>query len=469
MTPIELAAAAPAAQRSPDAMRTPTLRSLAAHAAAALLGLGLTASCTDSDDVLDGPPPIPPGFQTNNILDRAEDLGLNLFVELGRLSNFEAELRNAAPITVFAPNDAAFNALGTTRLDALRDPSNIDELDALIGRFLVAGDFDRDLLAAFSTLVTATGDVVQIAGLAGITTIDEGRIVDEDPEGDNGRLFVLDAVPEVPLTPIASLERAGLTTMVQLIDAAGLRADVDSGDFTVLAPTEAAFAALPAGELDALQQPGNLPQLLARLRFHLVEGTQTFGRLNALDGAETEEGALLFAYAGGDAVARVNGAILERGNRPTTGGGMIHELDAFLEVPPTLTDVLTDPDLDTLELLLATAALVPTLESLDPVTLFAPNEAAFAALPAGAVADLQLPQNAAQLQTLLESHAVATGLPAPTLADGDMLTTLSASTIEVTDDGALLLDAIARIDTADVFIRNGVVHVIDAVLAADGL
>ena len=65
--------------------------------------------------------------------------------------------------------------------------------------------------------------------------------------------------------------------------------------------------------------------------------------------------------------------------------------------------------------------------------------------------------------------ALAASSPSSTIADGDLLGTLSGTEIAVTDDGALLLDGIARLVTPDVFLRNGVLHVIDAVLAADGL
>lgn len=450
-------------------MRTLSSRRTAVRASLVLLGIGLLPACTDSEDVLDGPPPTPPGAQTNNVLDRAEALGLSTFLELGGLSSFDVDLRGALSITVFAPDDAAFASLGADRLDDLRDPANLAQLDALIGRLIVAGDYDTDLLTSFSTLVAATGDALQVARFADFITIDEGRIVDEDAEADNGRLYVLDGVPDVLLNPIDSLERSGLTTLVQLIDAAGLRADVESGDFTILAPTEAAFAALPPGELDDLQLPRNLPQLLARLRFHLVPGTRPFGHLNVAAGVETVEGARLFTYVDAAGLAFANGAAIERANRPTAAGSLVHEVGAFLEVPPSLTEALTDPELDTLELLLATAALVPALEGTEPLTLFAPDEAAFAALPAGTVDDLQLPQNAAVLTTLLESHALAASSPSSTIADGDLLGTLSGTEIAVTDDGALLLDGIARLVTPDVFLRNGVLHVIDAVLAADGL
>lgn len=396
-------------------------------------------------------------------------MGLSLFIELGGLSTFAIDLRDSSPITVFAPDDSAFTALGSARLDELQDPANLAELDALIGRLIVAGDYDSDLLSSFNTITSATGASLQVGRFGEFLTIDAGRIIDEDVEGDNGRLYALDAVPEIPLSPIASLERSGLTTLVQLIDAAGLRADIESGDFTILAPTEAAFAALPPGELDDLQLPQNLPELLARLRFHLVPGTRTFNLISVAGGIPTAEGARIFGYADQAGTSFANGANVLSANRPTSAGGLIHELDAFLEVPPTLTDALTDPDLDTLEILLAAAALVPTLEGLQPLTLFAPDEGAFAALPPGVVDDLQLPQNAATLTTLLQSHAVSASRPSPTLEEGDLLRTLAGTGIAVSDDGSLHLDGVARISGPDVFLRNGVLHVIDAVLAADDL
>ncbi|MEE2940396.1 MAG: fasciclin domain-containing protein, partial [Planctomycetota bacterium] len=407
-------------------MRTSTPRRTTASTSLLLLGIGLLPACTNSEDLLDEPP-TPPGSQTNNVLDRSGSLGLSTFTELGSLSSFAVDLQDSSPITVFAPDDAAFAALGDARLDELRDPANLAQLDALIGRLLLAGDYDTALLSNFSTLVSATGDALQVARFVDFITIDEGRIIDEDAAADNGRLYVLDGVPDIPLPPIESLQRSGLTTLVQLIDVAGLSADVESGDFTILAPTEAAFAALAPGELDDLQLPRNRPELLARLRLHLVPGTRPFGRLEVDTGAQTVEGAQVFAYVDRAGFAFLNGASVERANRPTSAGGLVHELGTFLEVPPSLTEALTDPDLDTLEQLLATAALVPTLEGVEALTLFAPDESAFAALPPGTVDDLQLPQNAAALDTLLRSHALDASYPSSTIEDGDLLVTLAGT------------------------------------------
>ena len=79
----------------------------------------------------------------------------------------------------------------------------------LIGRLIVAGDYDSDLLSSFNTITSATGASLQVGRFGEFLTVDAGRIIDEDVEGDNGRLYALDAVPEIPLSPIASLERSG--------------------------------------------------------------------------------------------------------------------------------------------------------------------------------------------------------------------------------------------------------------------
>ena len=157
-------------------------------------------------------------------------------------------------------------------------------------------------------------------------------------------------------------------------------------------------------------------------------------------------------------------------NRPTSAGGLIHEIGAFLEVPPSLTEALTDPDLDTLEILLAAAALVPTLEGIQSLTLFAPGAALSPHWRPAWSDDLQLaPQNAGSARPRCSSPRPRCELPSPTLEDGDLVRTLAGTGIAVSDDGSLLLDGVARISGPDVFLRNGVLHVIDAVLAADDL
>ncbi len=118
----------------------------------------------------------------------------------------------------------------------------------------------------------------------------------------------------------------------------------------------------------------------------------------------------------------------------------------------------------TLATALQAAGLVDTLKGTGPFTVFAPTDAAFAALPAGTVENLLKPENKQQLIAVLTYHVVpgkvtaaqVTGLSEAATVQGGKLAVASA-------DGAVSVGG-ARVVTADVMASNGVIHVIDKVL-----
>jgi len=112
----------------------------------------------------------------------------------------------------------------------------------------------------------------------------------------------------------------------------------------------------------------------------------------------------------------------------------------------------------------ATAAgLVDTLKSPGPLTVFAPTDEAFAALPAGTVEELLKPENKDKLTAVLTYHVVSGKVMSTDLSDGMKAKTVEGSelTIDLTD-GAKVNDA--TVTTADVAADNGVIHIIDKVL-----
>lgn len=111
------------------------------------------------------------------------------------------------------------------------------------------------------------------------------------------------------------------------------------------------------------------------------------------------------------------------------------------------------------------AGLVDTLKSAGPFTVFAPNNMAFAKLPAGTVETLLKPENKAMLSDILTYHVVAGLYKSSDLTDGLMLTTVEGKKLSFTKvNGKLMINGVAMIETADVISSNGVTHVIDSVL-----
>ncbi|MEQ8964525.1 MAG: fasciclin domain-containing protein [Azospirillaceae bacterium] len=121
-------------------------------------------------------------------------------------------------------------------------------------------------------------------------------------------------------------------------------------------------------------------------------------------------------------------------------------------------------DFTTLVAAVQAAGLVDTLKGPGPFTVFAPTDEAFAALPAGTVETLLMPENRDQLVAILTYHV----LPGEVMSADIAGQTLSAATVEGSElsidatDGVMVDDA--TVIAADVDATNGVIHVIDTVL-----
>ncbi|MFO7571829.1 MAG: fasciclin domain-containing protein [Gaiellaceae bacterium] len=124
------------------------------------------------------------------------------------------------------------------------------------------------------------------------------------------------------------------TTLASLLEATGL-VDTLKGDgpFTVFAPTDDAFAALPEGTLDELGQPENADQLEAILLYHVAEGETFSGDLSDGQEVETVQGATLTVSIDDSGAVQINDANVTQADIGASNG-VIHVIDAVL-LPPT--------------------------------------------------------------------------------------------------------------------------------------
>ena len=109
------------------------------------------------------------------------------------------------------------------------------------------------------------------------------------------------------------------------------------------------------------------------------------------------------------------------------------------------------------------AGLVTTLEGTGPFTVFAPTDAAFAAIQKD-VDNLLKPENKAKLANILTYHVVSGKHMAADLKDGAEITTVQGEKLKVSVKGDKVMIGEANVTTADVAASNGVVHLIDKVL-----
>jgi uncharacterized surface protein with fasciclin (FAS1) repeats len=170
--------------------------------------------------------------------------------------------------------------------------------------------------------------------------------------------------------------------------------------------------------------------------------------------------------------------------------GVIHVIDAVLLPPGLDVAALTAPmttegaaeapgdivavassteGFSTLVAAVTAAGLVETLQGPGPFTVFAPTDEAFAALPAGILDALLLPENKDTLAQILTYHVVSGKVMAADVAAGDV-PSVEGSPITVTvEGGKVMLNGSANVVATDVAASNGVIHVIDAVILPPGL
>ena len=265
-------------------------------------------------------------------------------------------------------------------------------------------------------------------------------------------------------------------TLLAAVEAAGLvdALSDDGASLTVFAPTEEAFAALPAGTLDALLAD---PEALANvLTYHVLDSEVGVGA--ALDLAPTTVATL----QGGDValtkrdddylyvnLSQVVDYDIEASN------GVIHVIDSVL-LPPDLTPstmtiaeiAQADGNFDTLVAALTAANLVGTVNDPDAsLTVFAPTDAAFEEL--GEAAVNYLLNNLDILESTLLYHVVAgaelTSIDA-IAATGTSLEMANGDEAMISlGESGLMIEG-ANIVTTDIVASNGIIHVIDVVLEA---
>ncbi len=236
------------------------------------------------------------------------------------------------------------------------------------------------------------------------------------------------------------------------------------GPFTVFAPTDEAFAALPAGTVETLLKPENKALLTAILTYHVVPGSLKAEKVLKADKLVTLNGQKLDLTTS-DKGAMVDGAKIVKTDIAASND-VIHVIDKV--ILPSTKDIIDTAveagSFKTLAAALSAASLVETLQGDGPFTVFAPTDEAFAALPAGTVESLLKPENKAKLAAVLTYHVVPGRIYATDAISAGKAKTVQGSSVTITaKDGKVMIDN-ATVITADIDSTNGVIHVIDQVI-----
>ena len=230
------------------------------------------------------------------------------------------------------------------------------------------------------------------------------------------------------------------------------------GPFTVFAPTDEAFRKLPKGTVESLLKPENKQKLADILKLHVVPGRLTAANVSAKPKAATVQGTDILFSASSKGV-KVDLANVLKADITATNG-VIHVIDSVL-LPKDVVDIAAVAgQFNTLLAAAKAAGLVEALKATDvELTVFAPTDEAFSALPAGAVDNLLLPANRERLAAILKYHVVAR----PVILTNRTFSTLQGDSLQVVAAGPAMVGE-ARVILPDIKATNGVVHVIDKVL-----
>ena len=363
-------------------------------------------------------------------------------------ANLVDALKGDGPFTVFAPTDAAFDALekakpGTVAGLTVEQLTDVLKYHVVSGAAVKAGDLKNGqlvkTLAGPVAAIDLSGDKPKINGVTISTT---------DIVAENGVIHVIDAVLLPPGDIIEVATAAGkFSKLAAALTAAELVDDLKgAGPFTVFAPTDEAFAKLSAAPSgDALKNV---------LLYHVISGSVGPADLKEGGAAVTLAGSpVLFALKDG---AKINDAKITTTN-VVAKNGVIHIIDTVI-VPPQDDIVATAVAAGTFTTLagaLTSADLVSALQAKGPFTVFAPTDEAFAKLSAVPSGDA--------LKNVLLYHVVEGAVGAGDLKAGAVPTLLKDKTLTVDLSSGVKVNA-STVSKANILTKNGIIHVIDGVL-----
>lgn len=381
------------------------------------------------------------------------------------------DLSGEGPFTLFAPTDAAFSALPEGLVETLlEDPTG--ELANILLQHVVSGVASPDNIFDGLVISSLFGQNLTFSATDAGLSINGINISVVNIEAENGVVHVIDGIliPEAKPTRVDGTvfdvvaTSPDHTTLASLVQLAGLDGVLSGeGNFTVFAPTDAAFSVLPEELVSALTSDpsGALTDVLL---YHVVAGGATTSNIS--DGTQFSNlaGLNLTVSITDDGVFINNAQVTIADIR--TNNGIVHVIDAVLEAPMgmTVVDVIVNsPNHNTLETAVVAAGLAEALSGPGPFTVFAPTDAAFDALPDGILASL-LEDPTGDLANILLYHVVSGVADSSNISDGLSVSTLLGQNVSFSADSNGVSINGVNISVVDIRTANGVVHVIDGVL-----
>ncbi|MFD2585773.1 fasciclin domain-containing protein [Croceitalea marina] len=447
-----------------------------------VLSVFVIASCSD-DDNGGGT-----DMETTTIVDLAVATNdLSILVDALTSANLAGTLEGDGPFTVFAPTNSAFEAfLEANDFASLEDVPN-DVLTQVLLNHVVSGENLSSSLSTgyISSLSTAGAEgrnlSLYINISTGVTINGVADVVTEDIQADNGVVHIVDAVIGLPTIVDHAVSNSELSSLVTALTADNnttfttlLSSTIT--DFTVFAPVNAAFG---------VYTNPNSNDINDVLSYHVISGDAAFSdelmNMYVSTAATNADGDALSQYINTDDGVSINASSNVAIADIVAVNGVVHAVDAVIDLPSVVTFAAADPNFSTL--VQALTDLTPSVNFVevlsaqdgngnDPFTVFAPTNDAFAALSAIPAEEDLIP--------ILQHHVVAGAniRSSDLTADGTTTTpaTLEGDTFTITLPGtdgniADVTDGAGNdgigIIAVDVQAKNGVIHVLNTVLIPD--
>merc|ERR1712039_89544 len=267
-------------------------------------------------------------------------------------------LSSPGPFTVFAPTNEGFAKLPAGTVDTLLKPENKAQLVDILTYHVLPEEVDSKDLKVFQSVKTVEGKPVHVLKYGGKVGVgpsikDLKQVTAADNKASNGVVHIIDGVllPPSGLTSetpnIVELAQSvdDLSTLVTAVVAGDLAETLSSpGPFTVFAPTNEGFAALPEGTVETLLKPENKDQLVDILTYHVLPAAVKSTDLEVFQSVQTVEGKNLEVarkggkvYVGANLKSKVYTTVTAADNMASNG--VVHIIDGVL-LPPSKSEVM---------------------------------------------------------------------------------------------------------------------------------
>ena len=276
--------------------------------------------------------------ETKDIVDTAVGAGkFKTLVAAVKAAGLVETLKGEGPFTVFAPTDDAFAKIPEDKLAELLKPENKEMLTSILTYHVVGGSTVlASEIVTIPSVKTVSGEELPIEVAEGKVTVGGVNVIKTDIECSNGVIHVIDAVmmpgsgTEAEKDIVDTAVAAGsFETLVAAVKAAGLVETLKGeGPFTVFAPSDDAFAKVPAETLQELLKPENKEKLQGILTYHVVSGKVMAADVVELESAKTVNGQEVTIKAA-DGKVMVDGANVVATDIECENG-VIHVIDSVI-------------------------------------------------------------------------------------------------------------------------------------------